>query len=101
MNDLAKAVVLATEKYDSDLHLNVGSSKEISIRKLAEMIASAANYKGKIFWDVSKPDGTPRKILDSTRIRSLGWEPTISLEEGISSTVEWFREASSRNEVRK
>jgi len=101
VNDLAKAVVLATEKYDSDLHLNVGSSKEISIRKLAEMIASAANYKGKIFWDVSKPDGTPRKILDSTRIRSLGWEPTISLEEGISSTVEWFREASSRNEVRK
>ena len=101
VNDLANAVLTAVQRYDSEMHLNVGSSVEISIRSLAEKIASATNFKGKIVWDVSKPDGTPRKILDSSKIGELGWRPTISLEEGIASTVSWFRQASLRGEVRK
>ena len=101
VDDLAKAVEIAVRDYDSNLHLNVGSSEEISIHRLAKIVAAASNFTGEILWDSSKPDGTPRKILDSSRMRSLGWEPTITLEEGISSTVAWFRSASSRNEVRK
>jgi GDP-L-fucose synthase len=101
VDDLARAVEIAVRDYDSNLHLNVGSSEEISIHGLAKIVAAASNFTGEIVWDSSKPDGTPRKILDSSRMRSLGWEPTITLEEGISSTVAWFRSASSRNEVRK
>ncbi len=94
--DLAKAVLLALEKYDDALHLNVGTGEDISIMHLAETIAQAVGYDGQITWDNSKPDGTPRKVLDVTRIKSLGWTPSISLDEGIRMTIEDFKAKSVR-----
>ena len=101
VDDLAQAVVVASEKYDSGLHLNVGSGEDLSIRNLAEKVATAAGFSGKIEWDSSKPDGTPKKVLDVSRIKALGWKPTITLEEGIASTIAWYKEANARGEVRK
>jgi GDP-L-fucose synthase len=92
--DLAKAIIIATEKYDDDLHLNVGSGEEISIRELATLVADQTGYQGEIAWDTSKPNGTPRKVLNSERIKALGWNPEISIAEGIKSTIEWFKENS-------
>ena len=101
VDDLAQAVVVASEKYDSNLHLNVGSGEDLSIKELATKVAAAAGFAGKIQWDSSKPDGTPRKVLDVSRIKALGWKPTITLEEGIASTIAWYKEANARGEVRK
>jgi GDP-L-fucose synthase len=88
--DLANAVLFAVENYDSDIHLNVGVGTDISIKDLAEMVSEIAGFEGTISWDHSKPDGTPRKVLDVSRIKSLGWSPSISLEDGIRETVRWF-----------
>lgn len=89
-HDLAEAVLLASEKYDSEEHLNVGTGKDLSIKELANLVAQKAGFAGEIEWDASKPDGTPRKVLDVTRLRALGWEPRISLEAGILETIQWF-----------
>lgn len=88
--DLAAAVELSIEKYDSDLHLNVGTSKDLTIKELAEMIARLSGFSGDILWDSTKPDGTPRKILDSSRLEALGWHAQIDLEAGIKDTIAWF-----------
>jgi len=88
--DLAAAVELSIERYDSDLHLNVGTSKDLTIKELAELIARLSGFSGDILWDSTKPDGTPRKILDSSRIEALGWHAQIDLEAGIKDTIEWF-----------
>jgi GDP-L-fucose synthase len=101
VDDLAKAVVLASEKYDSSMHLNVGTGEDLSIKALAQKVANAAGFTGQIEWDASKPDGTPRKVLDVSRMKALGWKPTITLDEGIASTIAWYKEASARGEVRK
>lgn len=101
VDDLARAVILASEKYDSNLHLNVGSGEDLSIKELAIKVAAAAGFKGEIEWDSSKPDGTPRKVLDVSRIKALGWTPTITLDEGIASTIAWYKRANARGEVRK
>jgi GDP-L-fucose synthase len=101
VDDLAKAVVLASEKYDSSLHLNVGTGEDLSIKELAHKVAVAAGYTGKIEWDATKPDGTPRKVLDVSRIKALGWKPTITLDEGIASTIAWYKKANAQGEVRK
>jgi GDP-L-fucose synthase len=101
VDDLAQAVVMASEKYDSTLHLNVGTGEDLAIKELAERVAEAAGFKGEIEWDSTKPDGTPRKVLDVSRIKALGWKPTITLEDGIASTIAWYKEASVRGEVRK
>jgi len=101
VDDLAQAVMLASEKYDSSLHLNVGTGEDLSIKDLAQKVASAAGFTGEIKWDSTKPDGTPRKVLDVSRIKALGWKPTITLEEGIASTIAWYKEANARGEVRK
>jgi len=101
VDDLAQAVVIASEEYDSSLHLNVGSGDDLSIRNLAEKVAAAAGFSGEIEWDSSKPDGTPKKVLDVSRIKALGWKPTITLDEGIASTIAWYKEANARGEVRK
>lgn len=89
-SDLALAVILASEKYDSDLHLNIGTGSDLSIRELAQRIAKAAGFKGNIKWDPSKPDGTPRKLLDVSRLKALGWSPKVSLDEGIQETIQYF-----------
>jgi GDP-L-fucose synthase len=101
VDDLAQAVLVASEKYNSSLHLNVGSGEDLTIKELAEKVAAAAGFIGKIEWDSSKPDGTPRKVLDVSRVMALGWKPTITLDEGIASTIAWYKEANARGEVRK
>ncbi|CAN2246347.1 WcaG Nucleoside-diphosphate-sugar epimerases [Candidatus Planktophila vernalis] len=100
VNDLATAVIVAVEKYDSALHLNIGTGQELSILNLANKIAELTGYKGKIVLDPTKPDGTPRKVLDVTRISALGWRPTITLENGLASTIDWYKQAVARGEVR-
>jgi len=101
VDDFASAVLLAYRSYDSSLQLNIGTGEEVAIQALASKVATAAEYRGNILWDLSKPDGTPRKILDATRINALGWRPTINLDEGIKATIEWYRIATFRGEVRK
>ena len=91
VDDLAQAVITAGKKYDGDSHLNIGSGKDLTIQALAELISKQAGFNGKINWDRDKPDGTPRKVLDISRIRSLGWEPKISLNDGITQTIDWYR----------
>jgi len=92
VDDLAKAIFVCLEKYDSDLHINVGSGEDLSIKQLAEKIAGIVGFHGEIVWDPTKPDGTPRKVLDSSKISKLGWKPTISLNNGIEKTVRWYQE---------
>lgn len=89
-SDLAEAVLLAADKYDGDSHLNVGTGTDLTIKELAELVADLSGFKGEIHWDSTKPDGTPRKVLDISRLQALGWAPKISLEDGISETIRWF-----------
>ena len=90
VDDLAKAVVLCMEKYDDSKQINIGSGQEVSIKDLAEKISKAVGFSGEIMWDSTKPDGTMRKVLDSSKIANLGWKPLILLDQGIASTVEWY-----------
>ena len=89
-SDLASAVLIASEKYDSDLHLNIGTGVDLTIKDLALRISKFSNFKGETKWDSSKPDGTPRKVLDVSRLKALGWEPKISLDQGIQETIQYF-----------
>ena len=90
VDDLAKAVLVCLEKYNDSQQINVGSGIEISINDLAVKISSITGFTGKITWDANRPNGTPRKVLDSTKINNLGWRPSITLDEGIKSTVNWY-----------
>lgn len=90
--DLASATLFALENYDENLHLNVGTGSDVSIKELAGLIAELAGYGGKIVWDTSKPDGTPRKLLDVSRINKLGWSAEVTLKNGIDGVIKWFRE---------
>ena len=89
-SDLASAVLIASEKYDSDLHLNIGTGVDLTIKDLALRISKFSNFNGETKWDSSKPDGTPRKVLDVSRLKALGWEPKISLDHGIQETIAYF-----------
>jgi GDP-L-fucose synthase len=91
VDDLANACMFLLEEYDAEIPLNVGCGVDITIKELAEIIAQVTGYQGSIEWDSSKPDGTPQKLLDTSRINSLGWKPTIPLEIGIRETYEWFK----------
>src|SRR5438477_3578778 len=90
VDDLAAAVLFLLEQYDSSEVINVGSGEDISIRELAELICDVVGFRGELKWDRSKPDGTPRKLLDISRIKNLGWKPTIALRDGIARFYEWF-----------
>ena len=92
VDDLAKAILVCLEKYNDAQQINIGSGGEISINDLAVKIANLTGFTGKIVWDTNRPDGTPRKVLDSTKINKLGWKPSITLDQGIASTVEWYQE---------
>ena len=92
VDDLAQACYTCMEKYDSEEHINVGTGEDVTIKELAETIVDVVGYKNDYEWDTSKPNGTPRKVLNVDKIKSLGWEPKISLREGIESTYEWFKE---------
>jgi GDP-L-fucose synthase len=88
--DLASAVLMAIEKYDSDLHLNVGTGEDLTIKDLAHLVGILAGFKGQTLWDATKPDGTPRKVMDVSRLKAMGWNPKIALEDGIQETIRWF-----------
>ncbi len=90
VDDLAAACLLLLEKYDSPEIINIGCGEDVTIRELAELVCEVVGFDGKLVWDKTKPDGTPRKLLDVTRIRALGWQPTIPLRKGIAQTYEWF-----------
>jgi Nucleoside-diphosphate-sugar epimerases len=90
VDDLASACLVLLERYDSDLPINVGTGRDLPIRDLVSLISDAVGYAGEIVYDSSKPDGTPRKVLDVSRITALGWKPTTSLREGIARTYSWF-----------
>ena len=92
VDDLAAAAVFCLDHYDGYDHINCGAGSDISIADLADLIARVVGYRGKIVFDTAKPDGTPRKLLDSSRIVALGWKPAISLEDGIASTYRWYLE---------
>jgi GDP-L-fucose synthase len=94
-DDLGRACLFLLENYDDDVAINVGVGEDISIKELAELIQTVTAFEGVIDWDSSKPDGTPRKLLDVSRATDLGWEAEISLEEGIRSTYEWYKEHKS------
>jgi len=106
VSDLAKASVhlmnLEKDYFHEKVngsHVNVGWGKDISIKELACLISEVTNFKGDINFDLSKPDGTPRKLLDTTKLNLLGWEPTISLKDGLCSTYDWFKE--NLNSIKK
>jgi GDP-L-fucose synthase len=90
VDDLASACLLLLEKYNSAEIINVGCGEDISIRELAELICDIVGFDGALSWDATKPDGTPRKLLDITKLQSLGWKPSIPLRDGISQTYKWF-----------
>ena len=91
VGDLADACLCLMDKYESSEIINVGTGKEISIGELAELVAQIVGYQGKLVFDSTKPDGTPRKLLDTSRINALGWKSLIDLKTGIDYTYEWFK----------
>ena len=88
-DDLADACVLLLRSYDGGDMINVGSGEEISIRDLALLIKSIVQFEGRVEFDHSRPDGTPRKIMDNTKLMALGWRPTVSIEAGLKKMYEW------------
>ena len=90
VDDLADAIVFLLHAYDGDAPINVGSGQEISIGNLARLVARETGFAGDLHFDTSKPDGTPRKLMDSGRLAALGWSPRISLEDGIRQAVRWY-----------
>jgi len=101
VEDLADALFLLLEVYEGDEILNIGSGEETTIRDLAERVAKTVGYTGKLEWDASKPDGTPRKALDSSRLFSMGWRPRISLLDGLNKTYQWYKDShlSEKNAI--
>ena len=93
VDDLAAACLRLLDVYDEDEHINVGVGDDVTIAELAALVADVVGYSGEVEWDAAKPDGTPRKLLDVSRISALGWEPQIGLAEGIGSTYEMYRSA--------
>jgi GDP-L-fucose synthase len=90
VDDCASACLFLLEKYDSPEIVNVGCGEDISIHELAELICDVVDFDGELSWDKTKPDGTPRKLLDISTLRALGWTPTIKLRDGIAQTYAWF-----------
>jgi GDP-L-fucose synthase len=92
VDDLAEACYVCMKQYEDIEHVNVGTGEDITIKELAETIANIVGYTRDINWDTTKPNGTPRKVLNVDKVKSLGWKPSISLEDGIRSTYEWYKE---------
>lgn len=98
VDDLADACVFLMERYDEPGHINVGSGEDLTIRELAEMVRDIVHPRASLVFDTSKPDGTPRKLLDVSRLRALGWRPRIPLRDGVRLTYEWY--LAHRDEAR-
>ena len=97
VDDLADACVFLMDNYDSEEIINVGTGKDISIGELAELISKIVGFQGKIVYDLSKPDGTPKKLLDTIKINTLGWRPSTNLSAGITATYTWYEEVLKRS----
>lgn len=96
-DDLADAVVFLMNSYDGIEHINIGTGKDLTIKELALMIKEIVGFKGTLKFDSTKPDGTPRKLLDISKLKKLGWEPSISLKTGLIRTVDWFENSFKDN----
>jgi len=96
VDDLADAIVFLLENYDGDEPINCGAGSDLSILELAEMIGRITNFKGKLVFDPTKPDGTPRKLMDSSRMAALGWRPKTLLKDGIAEVYRWFVETHEK-----
>jgi GDP-L-fucose synthase len=92
VDDLADAVLYRLQNCDSEPNVNIGSGEDLTIRELTDIVVSVIGYTGALAFDPTKPDGTPRKLLDVSRLHGLGWRPRISLKEGIAATYTWFKE---------
>ncbi|MEV6054287.1 GDP-L-fucose synthase [Streptomyces sp. NPDC052107] len=101
VDDLARACVHLLEHYDGDGPVNVGTGTDVTIRELAELVAEVVGYEGSVEWDPSQPDGTPRKLLDVSRLTALGWAPRIALREGLSQTYAWYVEHLGSDALRQ
>ncbi|HTZ72724.1 MAG TPA: GDP-L-fucose synthase, partial [Candidatus Aquilonibacter sp.] len=99
VDDLADACVFLMQRYDAPEIVNVGTGEDVTIRELAEMVAEIAGYRGRIVQDTSKPDGTPRKLLDVSRLNALGWRARISLRDGLKQTYQWFLAHLAKGDV--
>ena len=95
VDDLAEACLFLMRNYESEDFINIGAGKDITILELAHLVKGITGFAGDLEMDKSKPDGTPRKLLETSRIRDLGWQPRISLEDGIRQTYEWYKEYHS------
>jgi GDP-L-fucose synthase len=94
VDDLADAALFLMETYDSEEIINVGAGDDVTIKDLAHLVAETIGYSGRIAFDPTKPDGTPRKLLDVSRLSSLGWKPSFGLRQGIEATYRWYVELS-------
>lgn len=97
-DDLADALVFLMNNYEDSDIINIGPHREVSIKELSELVSKLVGYEGKIVWDTSKPNGTPRRALDTSKMDSLGWKSTTSLEDGLKVTIDWFLENRSNYE---
>jgi GDP-L-fucose synthase len=101
VDDLASASIFLMERYNGDSHINVGTGEDLTIRALAELVRDVVYPSAKLIFDQTKPDGTPRKVLDIGLLRSLGWQPSIALEEGVRETYDWFLSAEESTRSRE
>jgi len=92
VDDLADACIHLLKTYSDELHINIGSGEDLSIAELAAMIRGIVGFEGELIYNSDRPDGTPRKLLDTSRLKALGWEPSISLKEGLSNAYDWYRD---------
>lgn len=91
VDDLAEACYICMQRYEESEHINIGTGEDVTIKKLAETISDVVGFMGDTEWDTTKPNGTPRKVLNVDKIKALGWEPKIALRDGIQSTYEWYK----------
>ena len=102
VDEFARALLLIVEKYDDIETINIGTGKDLSIKEISEIVKEVVGFQGEVMWDESKPDGTPRKLLDITKLRNLGYEPHGDLKTGITKTYEWFKQElfSTKSDMR-
>jgi GDP-L-fucose synthase len=96
VDDLADAVVFLMKTWSEDEPINIGTGTDVTVAELAQLIAKVVGFRGRFVFDASKPDGTPRKLLDVSKLSALGWRPRIDLESGIHQTYEWYRLSGQR-----
>ena len=99
VDDLAEACYVCMQKYDEPEHINVGTGEDVRIWELASIISDVVGFSGEIFWDFTKPNGTPRKVLNVDKIKALGWEPKINLQKGIELTYHWYKLNKNFNKI--